>query len=160
MSVVSTASASAPIPQASPMAPASHIPAPVVSPRTAPLAMMIDPAARKATPDVTASIRRKGSVGSSSDRAMISYVSRANTQLANEIRMWVRSPAVGACSARSNPIAPPSTIAATIRASASRGGVAAKDWAIRASSINGAFRTMVGVTPPTRRVPLSSGANG
>jgi hypothetical protein len=76
---------------------------------------MIDPAARKATPEVTASIRRNGSETSPWKRAMISKDRSAKRHEASETRICVRNPAVRACSARSSPITPPSTIATTSR---------------------------------------------
>ena len=49
-----------PRPQARPTEPAIQSKAPVVSPRTSPLAWMIAPAARKAAPEVIALIMRIG----------------------------------------------------------------------------------------------------
>ncbi len=91
------ASGSCPAPQASPIAPASHIDAPVVMFFTLPPEVKITPAARNATPAVTASIRRNGSTRS--DSGPLSNIAgsptliTANIAAATEIRIWVRNPA-------------------------------------------------------------------
>ncbi len=68
------------------MAPASHMPAPVVSPFTSPCERKMAPAARKATPAVTASMTRIGSVlwpaDSRSTPAWISMVMMVNSAAA------------------------------------------------------------------------------
>ena len=102
------------------MAPASHMPAPVVSPFTSPCERKMAPAARKATPAVTASMTRIGSVfwpaDSRSTPAWISMVMMVNSAAASAVSMWVRRPAGRAICSRSKPITAPRATASNKRA--------------------------------------------
>lgn len=97
-----------PRPAATPIAAASQRLAPVVSPLISPREKTIIPAARKATPLVTASIVRIGSIRTSlpKSRPTSSNVSRQKQAEARPTNIWVRSPAGRSCDSRSKPMHP------------------------------------------------------
>jgi hypothetical protein len=118
--VENSAICQSPSPQATPIAPASHMPAPVVRPCTSPRVKMTTPAARNATPAVTASTMRIGSKRpvsfSNIGACTISMVRIANVAAATQTSMCVRSPAGRLRHSRSKPIAAPKIVAISSRA--------------------------------------------
>lgn len=119
-----------PAPHPRPIAPASHNDVPVVMLRTLPSEVNIRPAARNATPAVTASIIRSGSfLCSEVPPKSIAASSRprmTNRQAATETRMWVLRPAGFSRRSLSRPIMPAKIIAARSRASAAGAGTTEK----------------------------------
>ena len=106
--------------------PASHIEAPVVMLWTSPPEEKMIPAARKATPAVTASIRRSGStrIASSAPKGRAELLAGMNRQAAIDTSICVRRPAGFCLLSRSAPITAPRVSAAISRVAATSGGTA------------------------------------
>src|SRR5688572_22198695 len=109
--------------------------APVVRPRTLPRLWMIAPAARNATPAVTASMMR---IGSAVVLALLlvtvwcsSIVINVNKAAASEVRICVRRPAGLLRSSRSKPTTAPTITAASIRTNASHGAMCIEEPVIQ-----------------------------
>jgi hypothetical protein len=108
------------------MAPASHMPAPVVRPDTSRREAMIMPLARNATPAVTASMMRMGSAPNTgsplSAFSRIANVMSVNSAAARPVSICVRNPAGLSRSSGPMPMAPASRVAASSRITLSMSG--------------------------------------
>ena len=102
--------------------------APVVRPEICARDWIMEPAARNATPAVTASMALMGSAvwPRFSSSAIISSVVTAKIEAASAISIWVRKPAGRFFTSRSMPIAPPRKRAAIRRKKICHSGMAVR----------------------------------